>query len=366
METLKNSCIIKTNNYLSHRLCHISTVIRVAKHLRSMKKTLTTLALAVCALTASAQQDPQFTQFMFNKMFMNPGYAGMRHALCFTGIARQQWAGFDGAPQSGVFSGDMFVPKLQGGVALNIMYDKLGFEQNMAYRAAYSYHLRFNGGYENGGSTLGIGIELGALSKRVGPTGSDQWLATTNWQQDGSIPPQIKKTNFDLGFGLWFERQNMWFGLSSTHLPASTLDDGSVTIGTPPVAHSLAYKLARHYFLTGGMKFPFGDWELRPSFLVKSDATVTQFDINALMVYNNQFWGGLSYRFQDAVCPMIGFQLPMANNPDAGLKVGFAYDFTTSRLNDYNNGSFELFVNYCIPIEIKVVREGHGSVRIFD
>jgi type IX secretion system PorP/SprF family membrane protein len=366
METLKNTWIIKTNNYLSHRLSTINTGKRVAKHLRPMKKTLTTLAFAVFALTASAQQDPQFTQFMFNKMFMNPGYAGIRHALCFSGIARQQWAGFDGSPQSGVFSGDMFLPKLKGGVALNVMYDKLGFEQNMAYRAAYSFHVPIKGGYENGGSTLGIGLELGALSKRVGPTGSDQWLATTNWQQDGSIPPQIKKTNFDLGFGIWFQRQNMWFGASSTHLPASTIDDGSITIGNPLVAHSLAYKVARHYFLTGGMNFPLGNWELRPSFLVKSDATVTQFDINALMVYNNQFWGGLSYRFQDAVCPMIGFQKQMGDNPDAGLKIGFAYDFTTSRLNDYNNGSFELFVNYCIPIVVKTVREGHGSVRIFD
>jgi hypothetical protein len=105
-------------------------------------------------------------------------------------------------------------------------------------------------------------------------------------------------------------------------------------------------------------------WQLRPSFLVKSDVAVTQFDINVLAVYNSQFWGGLSYRFQDAVCPMIGFQNVAEDN--SGIKVGLAYDFNTSRLRTANNGSVEIFVNYCHPLVKPVVREGHGSVRIFE
>ncbi len=326
-----------------------------------MKRTLTIIAFALGTSAAFAQQDPQFSQYMHNKMFMNPAYAGMRQALCGTLIARQQWSGFDGSPQSGVLSVDAFTPQLRGGVGLNIMYDKLGFEQTMAYRLAYSFHLN-----NIGGGTLGIGVELGASSKTLGPTGTQSWVATTNWQNDPSVPPQLKKTVFDVGFGLWYQRQNMWFGISSTHLSASTVDDGTTPVG--PVNHTLIYQMARHYWITGGVTLMQGNtWEIRPSFLVKSDATVTSFDVNVIAMFNQQFWFGASYRFQDAICPMVGFQMPDdIIGENGGLKVGFAYDYTTSNLGDYNNGSFELFLNYCHPIKFPTKTERHGDVRIFD
>jgi type IX secretion system PorP/SprF family membrane protein len=327
----------------------------------NMKKTLTIIAFALGSTAAFSQQDPQFSQYMYNKLFMNPGYAGMRQALCFTAIARQQWAGFDGAPKSGVFSADCFLPQIRGGVGVNIMYDQLGFENNMGYRVNYAFHAPLGGG------VLGIGIELGAFSKRLGPTGTNSWLATTNWQNDQSIPPQLKKTIFDLGFGLWYQRQNLWFGLSSTHLPAGKMGGQS----SAPFNAPLTYQVARHYFVTGGYNWSLGSWELRPSFLVKSDATITSFDLNVQALFNQRFWFGASYRFQDAIVPMIGFMLPNAKAtsnemPGGGLKVGFAYDYTTSNLKNYNNGTFELMLNYCIPIVIVPKRQGHGDVRIFD
>jgi type IX secretion system PorP/SprF family membrane protein len=326
-----------------------------------MKKTLTIIAFALGSTAAFSQQDPQFSQYMYNKLFMNPGYAGMRQALCFTAIARQQWAGFDGSPKSGVFSADCFLPQIHGGVGLNIMYDKLGFETNMGYRANYSFHQALGGG------VLGIGLELGAFSKRLGPGSGENWLATTSWQNDNSIPPQLKKTIFDLGFGLWYQRQNLWFGISSTHLPAGEMGGQS----SAPFNAPLTYQVARHYFVTGGYNISMGTWELRPSFLVKSDATITSFDLNVTALFSERFWFGASYRFQDAICPMIGFMLPNARAtsnemPGGGLKVGFAYDYTLSNLKNYNNGTFELMVNYCIPIVFVPKRQGHGDVRIFD
>ncbi len=326
-----------------------------------MKKILTIIAFALGSTAAFSQQDPQFSQFMYNKLFMNPGYAGMRQALCFTAIARQQWSGFDGAPQSGVFSADAFLPQIHGGVGLNIMYDKLGFENNMGYRVNYSFHLN-----NVGGGTLGIGVELGAFSKRLGPGSGQNWLATTTWQNDQSIPPQLKKTIFDLGFGLWYQRQNLWFGLSSTHLPAGKMA-GEASNNAP-----LSYQVARHYFITGGYNIPLNSWELRPSFLVKSDATITSFDLNVTALFNERFWFGASYRFQDAIVPMIGFMIDPSGKatsneqPGGGLKVGFAYDYTLSNLKNYNNGSFELMINYCLPLAFPPKRTGHGDVRIFD
>lgn len=325
-----------------------------------------------------AQQDPQFSQYMYNKLFMNPGYAGMKHAICFTGIMREQWAGFDGAPRSGVFSGDMYLEDLRGGIGLNLMYDQLGFERTLAYRFNYSFHLE-----EIFGGTLGIGIEAGATTKTVGPTGSQSWVSTTNWTTDPTVPPQMKASKADFGAGLWYERDNMWLGLSTTHINGGNYSGGTVNVGLIP--HPMLYDIAHHYFITGGYNHEMREWTLQPSFLIKSDAVVTSLDLNFTATYNDKVWFGASYRYQDAICPMIGFNWVMGNDGRGGnnrdsydgrlgagggkntvqmLRVGFAYDYTTSKLNQYNNGTFELFVNYCIPWEKRL--GGHYDVRLFD
>jgi type IX secretion system PorP/SprF family membrane protein len=347
-----------------------------------MKHIFTHLAFLCLFGTATvglnAQQDPQFSQYMYNKLFMNPGYAGMKHAICFTGIMRQQWAGFDGSPRSGVFSGDWYAEPLHGGLGVNFLYDQLGFEKNLAYRINYSFHV------ENVlGGTLGIGIEGGGMTKTLGPTGSQSWVSTTNWTNDPTVPPQLKASKMDFGAGVWYERENMWFGISSTHLSAQQFYGGTVNVNNLP--HPMVYQAAHHYFITGGYSHAMQNWKLQPSFLVKSDATVTSFDLNFTALYNDKIWFGASYRHEDAICPMIGFNwineknTSGANGKDsydgrlgAGggriktqmLRVGFAYDYTLSNLRNYNNGTFELFVNYCIPWESLTSK--HYDVRLFD
>jgi type IX secretion system PorP/SprF family membrane protein len=344
-----------------------------------MKHIFTLLAMLCLFGTATvrAQQDAQFSQYMYNKLFMNPAYAGMKHAICFTGIVREQWAGFEGAPRSGVFSGDMYVEKLHGGIGLNIMYDQLGFERTMAYRANYSFHI------ENVlGGTIGIGIEAGGTTKTLGPTGSQSWVSTTSWQTDPTVPPQLKSSKPDFGAGLWFDRENIWFGISTTHLPAGNYNGGTANVGNVP--HPMLYSIARHYFITGGYSYTMREWKLQPSFLVKSDAVITTFDLNFTAVYNDKVWFGASYRYEDAICPMIGFNwvtdkskarvnrdsydgrlgAGSGRNSVQTLRVGFAYDYTLSDLGDYSNGTFELFVNYCLPWEPRT--GGGGDVRIFE
>jgi type IX secretion system PorP/SprF family membrane protein len=327
-----------------------------------MRKIFTTLLFLLGAIPVSAQQDPQFSQYMHNKLFMNPAYAGMRQALCFSTIGREQWSGFDGAPASGVFAAD-YTLQPWCGVGFNVMYDRLGFESNARYAFDYSFHVR-----DVADGTLAFGIEMGAFSKRVGPAGNQQWISTTNWMADNSIPPQIQKTIFDFGFGIWYERKNFWAGISTSHLNAKNIDDGTTSVNGNP--HTLQYQMARHYFITGGYLFrPSASWKIKPSFLVKTDETITTFDLNMTALYNNRFWFGASYRYRDAVIPMIGFQLQgtQAGEDDRignGLKVGFAYDYTTSGLKDYNNGTFEIFLNYCIPVAFLL--DDHGDTRIFD
>ncbi len=213
-----------------------------------MKKTLALLALLCLLANVNAQQDPQFSQYMHNKVFMNPASAGVKHALCFTGIARQQWAGFDGAPTSGVFSAGLYNEDLSSGFGLTLLFDQLGFEKNMGYKFAYSLHRE-----KIANGTLGLGIELGAATKILGLTGSDSWVASSNWQNEPSVPPNIKKTNFDVGLGVWYQNKNVWCGISSSHIMGGEFNqEVSVTNGPPITIHNLVYSITRRYWITGG------------------------------------------------------------------------------------------------------------------
>lgn len=319
-------------------------------------------ALAFGSTLAIAQQDPQFSQYMHNKLFMNPAYAGMRKTLCISAIYRNQWNGFEGAPNTGAFSADIALPR-NGGLGLTLMNDKLGFENNMSFRGSYSFHvpIRATDG------RLGIGVEAGGYSKRIGPSGSQHWIATSDWTGDPNVPTLLKKTVLDMGFGLWYQDKNVWLGLSTSHLNGKTIDDGTALSGT--TVHNLIYQVARHYYITGGANLQVSpDWEIKPSFLVKTDAVITSFDLNATAVFKSVFWFGTSYRFQDAICPMAGVMIPSSEeNDDFGMKIGFAYDYNTSNLKQYNNGSFEVFINYCRPIDwSKFIFPGkYFDVRIF-
>jgi hypothetical protein len=148
-----------------------------------------------------------------------------------------------------------------------------------------------------------------------------------------------------------------------------------------PVNHSAIYSVARHYWITGGYIFKLRTWSIQPSFLVKSDAVVTSFDLNCTATFNDRIWLGASYRYKDAICPMVGFNW-ISERKEKGMResvlakrrtqeqdyrvmrIGFAYDYTTSRLGGYNNGTFELFVSYCLPWTPATSR--HGDVRNFE
>ncbi|MBL7892120.1 MAG: PorP/SprF family type IX secretion system membrane protein, partial [Bacteroidia bacterium] len=129
-----------------------------------MKKTLTTLALAVIAGASFAQQDAQFSQNMFNKLSINPGFAGTNKAICATALYRQQWVSFPGAPKTGLISIDAFVNPVHGGLGLTVCSDQLGFDKTLIAKAAYSYHMVVGPG------TLGIGLEAGMIQKQLSGT----------------------------------------------------------------------------------------------------------------------------------------------------------------------------------------------------
>jgi len=288
---------------------------------------------------AFGQQDPQYSQYMHSRLVTNPGYAGNNDAICGTLVYRNQWTGFGDEPKTALFSFDMPVKALKGGVGLNVTaQDQLGFEKNLYANLAYAYRM------DLGAGKLGIGIGLGYVQK-----GIDGTKFVYYDQGDGNIPTgNVSGGTFDLALGGYYQDDNLYVGLSSLHLIEGEIKYDNVVT-----------KLSRHYYLTAGYNYELTpDLMLKPSFLVKSDAATQQFDINCNVMYKNRFWGGLGYRLQDAIVIMAGIEII------PNLKFGYSYDMTTSDIKTYSSGTHEIVLGYCFkPVPKPPKRQFHRNVR---
>lgn len=294
-----------------------------------MKKILTTTVALLSATLSFSQQDPQFSQNMFNRLYPNPAYAGTSEAICGTIIYRDQWDKFGGGPKSAVFGLDAPVSFLHGGLGLSFLTDKPGFEKNIALKLAYSFHL-------NVGATgkLGIGVDGGLLQR--GYDGNFE----ANDPDDPLVPVgSVSGSKFDLGAGLYYTSDKFYLGASATHLTAGSIDYGN-----------FKSEVVAHYYFMGGINFDLSqNLKLKPSFFVKSDANETQADFNLNLHIRDRFWLGGSYRLDDAIVVMAGFTL-LEN-----LRLGYSYDITTSKIKEYSSGTHEVMLGYCYKIKPKTI-----------
>jgi type IX secretion system PorP/SprF family membrane protein len=296
---------------------------------------------------AFAQQDPQFTHNMFNQLAVNPGFAGSQGMLSAGMINRQQWMGLAGNPKTTLFSVHTPVKPLNipSGVGLYFMDDRLGFEKNMSIYLDYAYRM------ELGTGKLGIGLNIGLLSRALNGKwyipDSDNHVPAT---QDPAIPDeQVTSMTFDMGLGVFYNTDKLYAGVSTTHLLEPLVDFGSGTM----------MQMKRHYYATAGYLIKLSNpvFEIQPSIFAKSDGASFQMDVNALLLYNKRFWGGVSYRLGDAIAVMAGTEL------QNGLRVGISYDFTTSAIGAYSNGTVEFMLGYSLEVGTDKYSQRYKSVR---
>jgi len=323
-----------------------------------MKKIFTTLTVALAAITSVsfAQQDPQFTQFMNNKLIYNPGYAGTSEAICANVLYRQQWVNFPGAPKTGLLSFDMPIGQLPLAVGLNVMSDQIGFSKTLFARLALAWNRNIGAG------KLGVGIDGGILQQSfngtwITPDGQGtQDPSIPTWQATGqsSANPGLNKLTYDFGFGAYYTIANkMYVGLSSTHLAAQDIKASS----------SIKYTLARHYYIVGGYTFDLTqEHALQPNIKVKSDAASTQLDVNLTYIWNKTLSVGVTYRMQDAIAPMIGYRFLK----DKSLRVGYSYDLTTSKIKGYSSGTHEISAGYCFNVKKPKKVSSYQNARFLD
>lgn len=293
---------------------------------------------------AYGQQDPQFTQYMFDRLSVNPAVAGNGGNICATALLRQQWTGFDGAPKTGLINLQGPIAKINSGLGLTFYYDKLGQEKSTIARLHYAYHFKVGAQ-----STFSAGVYLGMSGRAL----DGNWIATDGVANDNAIPTAGKSANgFDLGAGLYYKSPKLWLGISSTQLPETELK-------------SVSIQNKRHYYVQAGYDWAIGGdkkYTLEPSALLKSDASSTQLDLSALFLYDEMLWIGASYRTEDAIAPMIGYQMKMPKG-DSMLRIGYSYDVTTSELKNYSSGSHEVMLSYCFKIVKPVVNEIYHHPR---
>jgi type IX secretion system PorP/SprF family membrane protein len=289
----------------------------------NMKRILILVLAFLSAGIVSAQQVPQFSQNMFNKLANNPGFAGSRGVIATSVLHRSQWMGVEGAPSTQNFSVDAEIPSLMSGVGLNIVKDEIAQFSNLGLQASYAFRIPL------GKAQLGLGMSVGMYQSGVDG-------AAFNPAQNGDVAipmNSVSGSKLDLGAGAYFNTQDVYIGISSAHLsqPVVEWSDGE------------QYALKRHYFLIAGYYYELNPvLSLNPSIYLKNAPGVSQLDVNTNLIYNNKLWGGVSYRLDEGLILLAGMDIT------DDLRFGIGYDVTMA--NPLGN-SFEVMLGYNFKIK---------------
>lgn len=281
-----------------------------------------------CLSTAkiSAQFDPQFTQYMFNELFVNPAYAGSREYLSVTGLIREQWVGLDGAPSTQTLSlhGPLLNQKI--GLGMSLLNEEIGVSKRTGINVNASYRIKMDENW------LAFGLQAGVVS-------ISEDLAKLNLHNDEQFMISgEKKMAPNVGFGAYYTAPKWYVGLSIPRMIQNRLTSTSGGLSVENKLNPSDF----HYYLTGGSIHELSSVvTLRPNVMLKAvQGAPVEVDLSANLLFNNFIWAGLAYRTGDAASLFLGAYLTKQ------LRFGYAYDYTLSKLQDFNNGSHELMLGY--------------------
>ena len=303
------------------------------KKLNIYHKITVIVCLALLSMNGQAQQDPQFTQYMYNMSVINPAYAtATEDMLNLGGLYRTQWVGLEGAPKTGSFFAHTPInEKIELGISFT--NDNIGdvIKENNIY-ADFAYVLQV--GLE---SKLSLGIKAGFTFFNANFDGFI--LNSGNASTDVAFNDNVSKTFPNIGIGAFYFTDNYYLGLSAPNMLTTThleSENGIKSTGVQDI----------HFFLTGGYVFDINeDLKFKPAFMAKAvRGAPMAIDITANVLINKKLEAGLGYRLDDAISALVNFRV----SPD--LRIGYAYDFTTSNLGNFNSGSHEIFILFDIDL----------------
>ncbi|OXB04581.1 PorP/SprF family type IX secretion system membrane protein [Flavobacterium pectinovorum] len=282
------------------------------------------LVLLFCSVASFAQQDAQFTQYMYNTISINPAYAGSRGVISVLGLYRTQWVGLDGAPETSSFSVNTPVGN-NVGLGVSLVNDKIGPTNENNISADFSYSIP-----TSATAKLSFGIKGSANLFKLDPT-------KLNPENQGDPQFQDFKNKFspNVGAGVYLHSDKGYVGLSVPNfIETNRYDDNETAI----------YKEQINYYLIAGYVFNLDRYEqikFKPAVLAKMiEGSPFQVDASANFMFNDKFVVGVSYRWSAAVSALAGFQITDS------LYLGYAYDRETTKLVNYNSGSHEIFLRF--------------------
>jgi type IX secretion system PorP/SprF family membrane protein len=320
-----------------------------------IRRTAVLIILLLSGISASAQYDAQTSQYMLAPGTFNPAVAGEGNDLLLTLQNRQQWVGIDGAPTTLLVnvSSPFVLGNRKHGIGLIIEKESIGLFSTQMLQLQYAYKKQLKSG------VLSFGIQGGILQEGFDASGIHIPTSDYHISTDASIPTgTLEGIIPDLSAGAWYQNERLYAGFSVSHLleTVANLKTGpdDTSTNNPQMVAS------RTYYLTNGYNIvlPNALYTLQPSFLVKTDLTAWQLDLSGKVFYKDKYWGGLGWRFQDAVIVMAGIKLPQ------GLSIGYSYDISTSAVANFSGGSHELFMSYTKKIGTATVSKRQKSVRI--
>ena len=292
-----------------------------------MKKVFLIIIITILSVEAFTQQLPLYSQYMFNKMLINPAVTGSHDDIPIRLTARQQWIGIENAPSTQILSGHFRLNNETMGIGGMIFADRFGPEKRIGLQANYSYILPVF----DESSRLAFGVSFQIFQYQM----DYEQLISIEENDPALMYSRENSWLPESDFGLYFYGDNYFAGLS-----ANQMIELPMKIGGEEVEMNT---LVRHYHFMGGYKFDISDeFDLEPSTLVKGTAkTPFQLDVNLKGIYKDDYWAGFSYRSSGDIISMIGLKFK-------DIELGFAFDFTTSRLSRYQDGTFELMLGYNI------------------
>ncbi len=288
-------------------------------------KILTAL-LALTSFSANAQQDPQYTHYMYNTANINPAYAGSRGALSIFGLHRSQWVGLEGAPTTNALSINTPITNSKIGLGISFVNDRLGIMEENNISVDISYTINLN----DKNSKLSFGLKGTANMLNVAYSKLNKYDPN-----DPLIMYNIENQfSPNIGAGIYWHNEKSYVGLSVPNfLQNSRFENGSLYSGM---------NQRMHFFLMGGHVFEITPMlKFKPAVLLKGvEGAPLQADISANFLINEKLTLGAAYRWNAAWSALIGFQIT------DGLMMGYSYDGETTKLAQYNNGSHEIFLRF--------------------
>ncbi|MEK8180312.1 type IX secretion system membrane protein PorP/SprF [Flavobacterium buctense] len=314
----------------------------------SLLKYLSAILVVMSTTAALAQQDPQFTHYMYNMSVINPAYATEnKDVINMGGIYRAQWVGIKGAPTTQSFFAHKPLSK-NVEMGISIVHDEIGDvvqESNIFADFAYVLSLSER-------TRLSFGLKAGVTLFSANFNG----FQYTDPVLDPAFQNNINQTFPNIGAGTYLFGDNYYLGLSAPNLMTSRhleTNNGVVGSGVESV----------HFFMTGGYVFTFNgndNFKLKPAFMAKGvEGAPVSIDLTTNVLINNRFEAGVGYRVDDSVSGLVGFYVTPT------LRIGYSYDYTLSNLRSFNSGSHEVFVLFDLDLG-RLSKKGYDkSPRFF-